>query len=92
MRKDIAMSSEEINQIEIFEKLKRREIRQKKVARILGLSVRQVKRKLRKYKVDGAKSLVHKSRGRTSNNKISQKELDKAITLIRDKYWDFGQH
>lgn len=90
MRKDIAMSSEEINQIEIFEKLKRREIRQKKVARILGLSVRQVKRKLRKYKVDGAKSLVHKSRGRTSNNKISQKELDKAITLIRDKYWDFG--
>ncbi|MBU0974196.1 ISNCY family transposase [Patescibacteria group bacterium] len=87
---DIVMSNEEINQVEIFEKLKRREIKQGKAAKVLGLSVRQIKRKLRKYKIDGAKSLVHKSRGRTSNNKISQKELDKAITLIRDKYWDFG--
>lgn len=87
---DIVMSNEEINQVEIFEKLKRRELKQGKAANILGLSVRQVKRKLRKYKLDGAKSLVHKSRGRTSNRKISQEKLDEAIILIRDKYWDFG--
>jgi len=87
---DIVMSSKEINQVEIFEKLKRREIKQGKAADVLGLSVRQIKRKLRKYKLDGTKSLVHKSRGKTSNRKISQEKLDEAITLIRDKYWDFG--
>jgi len=90
MKEDIAMSSKEINQVEIFERLKRREIKQGKVAKVLGLSVRQVKRKLRKHKLEGAKSLVHKSRGRVSNNKIDQETLDKAILLIKEKYWDFG--
>lgn len=86
---DIAMSNKEVNQVEIFEKLKRREIKQKKVARVLGLSVRQVKRKLRRYKLYGAMSLVHKSRGRKSNRQISQEVLDKATAIIKDKYWDF---
>ncbi|MBU1886029.1 ISNCY family transposase [Patescibacteria group bacterium] len=87
---DIVMSDKEVNQIELFEKLARKEIKQGKVANILGLSVRQIKRKLRKYKLDGAKSLVNKSRGKVSNRKISQERIDKAITLIRDKYWNFG--
>lgn len=56
---DIVMSNEEINQVGIFEKLKRREIKQGKAANILGLSVRQIKRKLRKYKLDGAKLHDH---------------------------------
>lgn len=90
MKENTTMSNKEISQIELFEKLVRKEIRQKKAAGILGLSVRQVKRKLRKYKLDGAKSLVHKARGKTSNRKISQEKIDEAIILIRDKYWDFG--
>jgi len=90
MTGDITMSVREINQVELFEKLTRREIRQSNVASILGISVRQIKRKLRNYKLDGAKSLVHKSRGRVSNNKISQKTLDKAINIVKEKYWDFG--
>lgn len=87
---DIVMSKREINQVEIFERLKRREIKQKKASKILDISVRQVKRKLRDYKLYGAKSLVHKARGQVSNNKISQGKIDEAITLIKDKYWDFG--
>ena len=84
------MSDREINQIEIFEKLSRKEIKQKKASKILDLSVRQIKRKLRKYRLHGAKSLIHKNRGKTSNNKISQIRLDKAMTLIKDEYTNFG--
>ena len=90
MKGNIAMSNTEIFQVEILEKLKRREIKQKKAADILSLSVRQVKRKLRAYKLDGAISLVHRARGKTSNNKISQKILDQAVQIVKDKYWDFG--
>ena len=90
MREDIAMSKREINQIELFEKLMRKEIKQKKVAKMLNLSVRQVKRKLHKYKICGTKSLIHKGRGRTSNRKMKQETLDKAMDIIREKYWDFG--
>jgi len=87
---EIVMSNEEINQVEIFEKLVRREVKQGKAAGILGISVRQVRKKLRQYKLHGAKSLVHKTRGRLSKRKTSQEKLDKAMLLIKDSYWDFG--
>lgn len=86
----IRMSKKELNQIEIFEKLKRREIRQKRAASILGLSVRQVKRKLRRYRLQGPDSLIHKARGKNSNNQITQKKLDQAIKIVKNHYWDFG--
>lgn len=90
MKGNIAMSNKEITQVEVFEKLKRREIKQGHAARLLTLSVRQVRRKLKKYKLEGAKSLAHKGRGKKSNREISQSELDWAMDEIRKKYIDFG--
>ena len=84
------MSNEEINQIELFEKLVRKEIKQKQAGQLLGLSVRQVKRKLHSFRLNGARSLIHQGRGKSSNNKIQQSVADQAIKLIKDYYWDFG--
>jgi transposase len=90
MDKDTSMSAKEINQIEVFEKLSREELKQKQAAKILNLSVRQVRRKLKKYKAIGPSSLVHKLRGKRSNRRIAQTEVDRAIKVIKEKYWDFG--
>lgn len=84
------MSNQEIGKIEILEKLVRKEIKQKKAGEVLGVSVRQVKRLVKRYKQEGASGLVHKARGKVSNNKISQKELDLALSIIHEKYEDFG--
>ena len=72
MKENITMSKKEVLQIEIVEKLVRKEIRQKTVANLLELSIRQVQRKIYSYKLSGVKGLVHKSRGKVSNNKIPQ--------------------
>lgn len=90
MKENISMSNKEINQVEIFEKLLRKEIKQAKASQILDLSVRQIQRKISKYKLDGAKSLIHQARGRVSNNKLSQDKLDLAINLIKKNYFDFA--
>lgn len=90
MKGYLAMSNKEINQVEILEKLVRKEIKQKKAAEILLLSVRQVRRKLGVYKTHGAKSLVHKARGKVGNRKISQDKVNVSMDIIREKYWDFG--
>ena len=90
MKGSITMSSKELSQIEIFEKLTRREIKQKQAAEMLGLSVRQVKRKLSFYKKEGAESLIHKTRGKVSKRKIDQKLLNEAMDEIRKRYHDFG--
>ena len=84
------MSQKEINQIEIMEKLLTKQIKQKQAANLLALSMRQVIRKIKAYRRQGAQSLIHKLRGRPSNRQTDPSLLLRAIQLVKKKYPDFG--
>lgn len=90
MKGTITMSTKEADRISILEKLMNKEIKQKQGAKILQLSVRQIRRLLKKYRRDGVKGLVHKLRGKTSKKKIEQVKIEEAIKIIQEKYTDFG--
>lgn len=90
MKGNIIMSNKEVDQVEVFEKLKRKAIKQKQAGQLLNMSVRQIKRKLKNYKQYGVSSLAHKGRGKPSNNKIDQQVVDAVINIVKNKYWDFG--
>ena len=55
------MSLQEADQITIFEKLEAGQLKQCQAAQALGLSVRQVRCKLRRYRRKGTKGLIHLS-------------------------------
>jgi hypothetical protein len=57
---------------------------------VLALSTRQVRRLLKAYRLDGGGAIVHKARGRPSNNKIADGVRDRAVGLVRSAYADFG--
>lgn len=84
------MSRREIGQINVFEKLKEKQMKQHEAAKILNLSTRQIKRKLKRYRISGEISLVNKSRGKSSNRRFSDEFWTEVITLVKDKYADFG--
>ncbi len=86
----LTMSRKEIEQVLIFEKLKNKEIRQTDAAKMLNLSVRQVKRKIKEYRRIGAACLTHGNRGKTGNRRVDEQEANLAIKLIKEKYSDFG--
>ena len=86
----ITMSSKEANRIAVLDKLLDGIIRQKQAARQLGLSTRQVRRLREKYQKEGIDGLVHKNRGKISNNKIPDKEINRAVKLVSKHYFDFG--
>lgn len=88
--RDIVLSKKESAQIEVMEKLLRKEIRQKDASSILNISVRQIKRKFQAYKKHGVQSLVHKNKNKPSNNKIDSQIITKAIEIVTEKYFDFG--
>lgn len=90
MKGIVVMSKKEIDQIEVFEKLTRKAIKQKQAGQLLNLSDRQIKRKLRDYRKYGVSSLAHKGRGKPSNNTIDQQAIDAVINIVKDTYWDFG--
>jgi len=84
------MSRKEINQISVFEDLKDRKIKQKVAAQILNLSIRQIKRKLKKYHKLGAKSLIHGNRGKPCNHQLDPALMEQALNLIENHYPDFA--
>lgn len=56
---------------------------------MLGLSIRQVKRKVKAYRLNGAGSLVHQSRGKPGNHSLAEELKQRAIDLVSEKYPDF---
>lgn len=87
---NITMSLKEVNRVKVLEKLERKEITQNTAALLISISTRQVRRIFKKYKEYGASGLAHRSRGKTSNRRINQAEIDRAIDLVKKYYPDFG--
>ena len=65
-------------------------IKQKEAGKRMGLSVRQVRRLAKGYRRNGCHALVHGNRGKPSNRKLREETKNKAITLVKQKYPDFG--
>jgi transposase len=84
------MSTKEVNRIAILDRMEAKAITQKDAADMLGISVRQTRRIQKRYRQHGAAGLVHRSRQRVSNNKVSGQLIGKAMGLVRKHYHDFG--
>jgi len=90
MDKLLTMSNKEITRLEAMQRIKDKRLTQKEAARMLDLSVRQIKRLYQAYKAQGAGGLVSQRRGKPSNNRLDADTQQKAIDLIYEHYRDFG--
>lgn len=90
MEGNLNMSVKEADRITILDQLVRKQIKQKKAAELMGLSVRQTRRLKKKYQVLGINGLIHGNRGKESNHKINNEEIKKVIQIVKRKYYDFG--
>ena len=86
----VIMSQKELKRIHVIHKALEKKLKQAQAGALLGLSVRQIRRIIRRVREEGDKGIVHKSRGKPSNRELPKTLKDKAIKLYRDKYWDFG--
>jgi hypothetical protein len=64
------MSGRELQRIEVLSEVLSRRRSEISAAAILGLSMRQTRRLLAAYRDGGGGALIHKARGRTSNNRL----------------------
>lgn len=63
---------------------------QKSAAIRLKLSVRQIRRLCKKYKAEGAKSLIHGNKNKPSKRKIAEEKVLKAIEWLKTNGPDYG--
>ena len=86
----VLMSERELNRLEVLSKVIEGRMTVKNAAILLALSERQVYRLVRSVATDGAAAIRHKARGRPSNHKTSLMVKDFAMSLVKEKYADFG--
>ena len=85
------MTQRERDRLVALNKADKKLITQKQAARQIGLSERQVRRLLAKFRSQGDQAVIHGARGRASNRKISAKVEKQAIAILsRPLYAGFG--
>ena len=84
------MNFKEMNRLEVMQKLAERGMNQKKAAKELGISPRQVKRLWKRYREKGAVGLVSQQRGKASHNHLAEATERAVVDLLHSRYADFG--
>jgi transposase len=88
-KEHITMSQKEVDRLEVIQATVSKQILQSDAAAQLGLSVRQIKRLVKRYRQDGAAGLISGRRGKRPNNCIADRVREEALSLVRRNYADF---
>jgi len=86
----IPMRQRERDTLKIMAPVLQGERTQAEAARLLGLSVRQVRRLQRKLERDGDTALVHGLRGKPSNRRLKPQLRQQVLAAYRERFADFG--
>ena len=86
----LSMSKKELTRLEVMKRLQEKRMKQKEAAEVLGLSVRQVKRLLKRYRGEGSAGLVSPRRGKPGNHQLGPEVIGEVRDLLYKHYADFG--
>jgi Winged helix-turn helix len=86
----LSMSKQEFNRLDVLLRVQSGRLRVVDACGLMGLHRRQVFRLLRGLKQDGSPSLLSKRRGKPSNHRLSAEVRALAMSLVRERYADFG--
>src|SRR3954469_24971466 len=86
----VTLSARELDRLDVIRRVIRRELRQGKAAKMLGLTARQIRRLCVAYRKQGPAGLASLKRGRPSNRRLAVALQEQAIAVVRERYRDFG--
>lgn len=86
----VSMSQQEFSRLTVLLDVRSGRLRIADACELLNLRRRQVFRLLRELKRNGATSLLSKRRGKPSNNRLPSEVRMLALSIVRDRYADFG--
>ena len=80
----------EIKRLHLIKQIVDKQLTAPQAAKLLGLSLRQVRRLVAKYRQQGAPGMAHGNRGKTPNNRIEPAVRDKILELAENQYRDYN--
>ncbi len=86
----VVMSKRDLKRLKVIEQMMEKRIRQKKAAELLELSVRQIRRVLRRLESEGTKGVIHRLRGKGSNRRHPKEFKERVLKSCTARYEGFG--
>ncbi|MBM3199137.1 MAG: ISNCY family transposase [Chlamydiae bacterium] len=90
MELELKMSLKEVDRLRVMNKVQDKRMTLKKASEELGLSYKQTKRIWYRYKMKGPQGLVSKRGNKPSNNQLTHEFKTNILTLVKEKYADYG--
>ena len=88
--KKVTMTLKEIKRVEVMTLIENGKITGNQAAKMMGLSLRQTRRIIKKYREGGAISLAHGNRDKPSPNRLDPALISTIIQLLKEKYADYN--
>lgn len=90
MLEEVAMTQKELDRYSLLRQVLSKQLSQARAAQLLGLSDRQIRNLLKALKLKGPQGIVSKKKGKPSNRAADAKFKNEVMTLVKEKYPDFG--
>jgi transposase len=87
MAEGVYMTQKELNRAEVLAKVEDKRLTQRKAAEQLNLSLRQVQRLIKLYRIKGAVALASQKRGRPSNNKLAEATRTHVCEIVKEPHY-----
>jgi transposase len=87
---DLLMKEKDRKKLHVILQVLEKKLKQKEAAKLLKISVRQIKRICRRVRSEGDGGVLHRNRTRKSNRRIAASIKEKTLSLCQEKYKDFG--
>ena len=84
------MEHKDLNRVKVMAMVKEKQCSLKQAATKLNVSYRQIKRINARYQQEGDAGMIHRSRGKASNNRKATELRERVIEVYRCNYPDFG--
>ncbi|MGP8473898.1 helix-turn-helix domain-containing protein [Burkholderia sp. PR2] len=86
----VTLNMRELDRLKVIQAVVDLGLRPGRAAERLGLTVRQIERLVIRYRESGAAGLTSRKRGRPGNRRLDEELARRALTIIRERYADFG--
>ena len=84
------MSNKELDRLEVVQHVVSKRLTQSQAGYDLGISARQVRRLVCRYRSEGKSGLISRRRGKPGHNRLARDTRETAVSLVREHYIDFG--
>ncbi|MBB2928616.1 transposase [Paraburkholderia silvatlantica] len=86
----VTLSMRELDRLKVIQAVVDSGLKPGRAAERLGLTTRQIRRLVARLREHGPQGLASRKRSRPSNNRLDAATANRALSIIRERYADFG--